>query len=897
MSAATAGTPPSTTFPQSAAARKPRARAIARALKAARRLEIGPSAGSGTADTTAPRGRTASLRRATTRAIAFGGASPRPPATKRDGHTVLHQQVLRLQQQKPLQRQPSPPLLGPTALPGFTWADVRKVYPSGFAAHAKPDGGTGSAQQRTYLNLKPPPSPLWPPRPYTAPCCMHRHAESNPQKPGHQGGGSAVQADNTARPCSALAVARRACHRPPVAAPPQRPASATVGTRRRRGAPYVPRRSFRGLQRHHSHVTPQQRSATASEESTKRVKSGRAPSMVSWARAPGVVECPGIVEESPAPQHEHADQSAELAAHVKRTQELVRGAVLRLDTFRSQENMDFAALFRKIDHDRSGWIDVREMKTTLAVLWPDGDDALQAVFERLDSDGSGRIVEQEFLTEMAALTAQMQARRAERRRQREAARARENARISLMRRFGIPEVSYRRLGIDRSWHAVCRAVRLGVACRLEDRENQKDDVAAREAKKQETRIRRLFFELDKDGSGMIDAAEVSLLGELLLGEVMTPAQLEMAMDEMDPDGSGEVDFEEFHSWYTSEGDFRRKTMEEAEKAELARLRKIFDQVDTDGGGSIDAEEVKQLARNLFCEELTPLQLQRAMKEMDPDGSGEVDFEEFHAWYTSEGDFRKRAQEEQKRRHAEASKQAAIKSAESIRAAKLEWLRAKFSNLDEDSSGTIDITEFNVLIHDIFGMSLPTEKLEDTMREIDPDGSGEIDFIEFAKWCNRTVPSSRLETQNSWWVVQRSDLTAKAGTLQYHMSRLLRKWFGEVDDDASGQLELPEVKMLAASLLGVAELSDEDARMLMQEMDPDGSGQVDFIEFKGWFEGSGYAKAMAALKSDDHLSHGNVYGLVASARKRLDEIATEQMSCAADMECAAKVGPGIRGMPR
>eukprot|EP01047_Picozoa_sp_COSAG01_P127503 COSAG01_NODE_56773_length_316_cov_0.880184_1_plen_87_part_01 len=28
-------------------------------------------------------------------------------------------------------------------------------------------------------------------------------------------------------------------------------------------------------------------------------------------------------------------------------------------------------------------------------------------------------------------------------------------------------------------------------------------------------------------------------------------------------------------WYTSEGDFRKKTMEEAEKAERARLRRIF----------------------------------------------------------------------------------------------------------------------------------------------------------------------------------------------------------------------------------------------------------------------------------------------------------------------------------
>jgi hypothetical protein len=67
---------------------------------------------------------------------------------------------------------------------------------------------------------------------------------------------------------------------------------------------------------------------------------------------------------------------------------------------------------------------------------------------------------------MAALTAQMQARRAERKRRRREAIAKENARISLMQRYGVPEQPYSRLGIDRSWHSVCRAVRYGVASKI-----------------------------------------------------------------------------------------------------------------------------------------------------------------------------------------------------------------------------------------------------------------------------------------------------------------------------------------------------------------------------------------------------------------------------------------------
>lgn len=146
-----------------------------------------------------------------------------------------------------------------------------------------------------------------------------------------------------------------------------------------------------------------------------------------------------------------------------------------------------------------------------------------------------------------------------------------------------------------------------------------------------------------------------------------------------------------------------------------------------------------------------------------DGSGEVDFEEFHTWYTSEGDFRKRAQEEQKRRQVEAARLELTTKAENTRCAtsttlgrharigyrahpphppphprdggcrgvgacsvaKLEWLRKQFLKLDEDNSGTIDVEEFNVLIQDVFGMKLPRDKLELAMKEIDPDGSGEV----------------------------------------------------------------------------------------------------------------------------------------------------------------------------
>ena len=57
----------------------------------------------------------------------------------------------------------------------------------------------------------------------------------------------------------------------------------------------------------------------------------------------------------------------------------------------------------------------------------------------------------------------------------------------------------------------------------------------------------VFESFDRDGSGTIDTEELSLLLKQL-GMPMQPAEVESA-EEIDGDGSGEVDFEEFYHWY------------------------------------------------------------------------------------------------------------------------------------------------------------------------------------------------------------------------------------------------------------------------------------------------------------------------------------------------------------
>ena len=64
----------------------------------------------------------------------------------------------------------------------------------------------------------------------------------------------------------------------------------------------------------------------------------------------------------------------------------------------------------------------------------------------------------------------------------------------------------------------------------------------------EARARSLFAELDEDGGGTLDAAEISAMAERL-GAPLKKKELKEAMGVMDEDGSGEVDIDEFLMWW------------------------------------------------------------------------------------------------------------------------------------------------------------------------------------------------------------------------------------------------------------------------------------------------------------------------------------------------------------
>ena len=208
---------------------------------------------------------------------------------------------------------------------------------------------------------------------------------------------------------------------------------------------------------------------------------------------------------------------------------------------------------------------------------------------------------------------------------------------------------------------------------------------------------KMFNSVDVDGGGTLDIDEVRQLGEKL-GFVFTEKELQIAMGQMDEDGSGEVDFHEFYEWWIE----RRQSGDYELHNEAVEM---FNSVDVDGGGTLDIDEVRQLGEKLGFE-FTGSELDSAWKLMDMDGSGAVDFGEFYKWWSvrkQRGDYEL---------HSEAVRM--------------------FKAIDVDGGGTLDNEEVHKL-GAMLGFKFTESELDAALKEMDADGSGEVDFEEFYEW--------------------------------------------------------------------------------------------------------------------------------------------------------------------
>ncbi|RAL51548.1 hypothetical protein DM860_011050 [Cuscuta australis] len=130
-------------------------------------------------------------------------------------------------------------------------------------------------------------------------------------------------------------------------------------------------------------------------------------------------------------------------------------------------------------------------------------------------------------------------------------------------------------------------------------------------------IRECFELFDTDNSGTIDAKELNVAMRAL-GFEATEEEIKRMIAEVDKDGSGAIDFEEFEHMMSN------KFGERNTKEELA---KAFNIIDKDNNGKISAADIQKISRELG-EQFSDAEIALMIQGADQDGDGEVTLPDF-----------------------------------------------------------------------------------------------------------------------------------------------------------------------------------------------------------------------------------------------------------------------------
>lgn len=133
-------------------------------------------------------------------------------------------------------------------------------------------------------------------------------------------------------------------------------------------------------------------------------------------------------------------------------------------------------------------------------------------------------------------------------------------------------------------------------------------------------LRNAFNAFDQEKKGCIGTQMVGTILSML-GHQLDDKLLKEIIDEVDADGSGELEFEEFVTLAA------RFLVEEDAEAMQQELKEAFRLYDKEGNGYITTQVLREILKELD-DNLTNDDLDMMIEEIDSDGSGTVDFDEF-----------------------------------------------------------------------------------------------------------------------------------------------------------------------------------------------------------------------------------------------------------------------------
>jgi calmodulin len=129
-------------------------------------------------------------------------------------------------------------------------------------------------------------------------------------------------------------------------------------------------------------------------------------------------------------------------------------------------------------------------------------------------------------------------------------------------------------------------------------------------------------------------------------------------------------------------------------------------------------------------------------------------------------------------------------------------RVAFNLFDKAGTGEIPTSQLGIVMKNL-GHNLKPEQLEECIEAVDGDGSGSVDFDEFLALMAKKTKEAEDEQE-------------------------LREAFRVFDKNNRGVIDVADLKIIFNAL--DPDMPEDEIDQIIQEVDEDGSGTVDFEEF-------------------------------------------------------------------
>ncbi|KAL3512480.1 hypothetical protein ACH5RR_025197 [Cinchona calisaya] len=338
----------------------------------------------------------------------------------------------------------------------------------------------------------------------------------------------------------------------------------------------------------------------------------------------------------------------------------------------------------------------------------------------------------------------------------------------------------------------------------------------------------LFFNSDtmlskfKGGheSGYITPKELETVMRSL-GQNPTEAQLREIIKDVDADGDGTINFNEFLNFAAKlENQLLQCSASMKDTDSETELKEAFNLFDKDRDGFITAPEFREVMTKLLRENLTDEEVEEMIKQADGDGDGKVNYEEFVKMTLGPNisSQLKQAKYNVNARNFDISDYVLVflgkeerdnenlfgnfdlvstTMAEGFTDEEIADFKQAFDIYNKEGDGRINTNKLGTVMKTL-GKNPTETELEDLINLVDPDERGTIDFPAFLK----LMMAKKMK-----------DTVSEAE---------LKEAFKVFDKDQNGLISAAELRRAMTTLGQI--MTDEEVDEMIKEADVDGDGQ-------------------------------------------------------------------------